>query len=95
MSNVISKRFAHFGWYVGIKKTGRGKNGRKTWYPWGQKAIRFVARKPYQQPHPIKQITNRHGLTLVILNDGSIKGNSIKYILMTYFYADNILVHHI
>ena len=72
--NFFSKRFAHFGWYVGIKKTGRGKNGRKTWYPWGQKAIRFVARKPSPEPHPVKQLTNRHGMTLLILNDGTIKG---------------------
>ena len=71
----FSKRFAHHGWYVGIKKTGRAKNGRKTWYPWGQKAIRFAARKPFPEPHPIKQITNRHGLTLIILNDGTIRGS--------------------
>ena len=70
----FSKRFAHFGWYVGIKKTGRGKNGRKTWYPWGQKAIRFVARKPSPEPHPVKQLTNRHGMTLIILNNRSVKG---------------------
>ena len=71
----FSKRFAHFGWYVGIKKNGRGKNGRKTWYPWGQNAIRFIARTPYAQPHPIKQLTNRRGLTLIIRNDGFVKGN--------------------
>ena len=51
-----------------------GKNGRKTWYPWGQKAIRFVARKPSPEPHPVKQLTNRHGMTLLILNDGTVKG---------------------
>ena len=71
---VLSKRYAHLGWHIGLKKTGNDKNGRRTWYPWGQKAIRFVARRPYPQPHPLKQITNRHGLTLTLMADGSVRG---------------------
>ena len=70
----FSKRYAHLGWHIGLKKTGNDKNGRRTWYPWGQKAIRFVARRPYPQPHPLKQITNRHGLTLTLMADGSVRG---------------------
>ena len=50
----------------------------KTWYPWGQKAIKFVARRPYAQPHPLMQITNRHGKTLILLSDGTVKGIVIK-----------------
>ena len=69
-----SKKHAHFGWYIGIKKTGLGKNGNLTWYPWGQKAIQFVARKPYATPHPLRQLQNRHGLTMVITDDGTVKG---------------------
>ena len=42
-----SKKFAHMGWYVGITKTGDAKNGSRTWYPWGQKAVLFLSRKPY------------------------------------------------
>ena len=53
----LSKKFAHHGWYVGITKEGRGKNGKKTWYPWGQKAIQFVSRKPYAEPHPLRFCT--------------------------------------
>jgi len=59
LTNVLhlnfSKKYSHFGWYIGIKKSGLGKNGQSTWYPWGQKAIQFVARKPYATPHPLRQ----------------------------------------
>lgn len=72
----MSKKFAHFGWYVGITKDGRGKSGRKTWHPWGQKAIQFVARRPYAEPHPLRQIENRHNMTLLVMEDGTVKGLS-------------------
>ena len=52
--NYLSKKYAHFGWYVGLTKEGRAKSGRKTWYPWGQKAIQFVPRKAYDEPHPLR-----------------------------------------
>ena len=74
LSFYSSKKFSHFGWYVGIKRSGVTKNGRLTWYPWGQKAIQFVARKPYATPHPLRLLQNRHGLTLVINEDSSVKG---------------------
>lgn len=52
--NYLSKKYAHMGWHVGITQQGRAKNGKKTWYPWGQNAIQFVARKPYDEPHPLR-----------------------------------------
>ena len=52
--NYLSKKYAHFGWYVGLTKEGRAKSGRKTWHPWGQKAIQFVPRKAYDEPHPLR-----------------------------------------
>lgn len=52
--HYLSKKYAHLGWYVGITKAGRAKNANKTWYPWGQKAIQFVSRKPYDEPHPLR-----------------------------------------
>jgi fibroblast growth factor 1 len=52
--NYLSKKYAHLGWYVGITKEGRAKNGKKTFYPWGQKAIQFVSRKAYDEPHPLR-----------------------------------------
>lgn len=52
--NYLSKKYAHMGWHVGVTKQGRAKNGNKTWYPWGQKAIQFVARKAYDEPHPLR-----------------------------------------
>lgn len=56
------------------------KNGRKTWYPWGQKAIFFVQRKPFSDPQPLKQLVNRHGLRLAMLSDGKVKGDQIQQI---------------
>ena len=54
--NYLSKKYAHLGWYVGITKEGRAKNGKKTFYPWGQKAIQFVSRKAYDEPHPLRWV---------------------------------------
>ena len=54
--NYLSQKYAHMGWYVGLTKEGRAKNGRKTWYPWGQKAIQFVPRRAYDDPHPLRYV---------------------------------------
>ncbi|KAJ8959133.1 hypothetical protein NQ318_022391 [Aromia moschata] len=39
----LSRKYAHLGWYIGIKKSGRFKRGHKTAY--GQKAVRFLPRR--------------------------------------------------
>ena len=70
------------GWHVGLKKNGDVKSGRKTAFPWGQKAILFIHRKPYREHHPLKQLRNRLGFTLAIMSDGKVKGmmtQSINY----------------
>lgn len=36
-----SRKYANYGWWIGIKKNGRAKPGPKT--RWGQKAIQFLA----------------------------------------------------
>lgn len=36
-----SHKYAHFGWWIGIKRNGRAKPGSRT--SWGQKAIQFSA----------------------------------------------------
>lgn len=36
-----SRKYAHHGWWIGIKRNGRAKPGWKT--SWGQKAIQFSA----------------------------------------------------
>ena len=38
----LSVRWAHFGWHIGIKKSGKAKRGQRTWNPAHQKAIQFV-----------------------------------------------------
>ena len=38
----LSVRWAHFGWHIGIKKSGKAKSGQRTWNPAHQKAIQFV-----------------------------------------------------
>ncbi|XP_066952611.1 LOW QUALITY PROTEIN: fibroblast growth factor 1-like [Macrobrachium rosenbergii] len=43
--NYLSKKYAHMGWYLGIKKSGKGKKGHKTEY--GQRAVQFLPRHPY------------------------------------------------
>ena len=76
MTSILSssKKYAHHGWHLGVTKTGAMKNGRRTFYPWGQKAILFVQRRPFSDPFPLKQIVNRHGFKLAILADGKVKG---------------------
>lgn len=39
----LSRKWAHLGWYVGIKKSGKSKPGPQTRY--GQKAIQFLPRR--------------------------------------------------
>uniref|UniRef100_A0A2P2I813 Fibroblast growth factor n=1 Tax=Hirondellea gigas TaxID=1518452 RepID=A0A2P2I813_9CRUS len=43
--NYLSRKYAHFGWYVGIKKSGKPKRAHKTEY--GQRAVQFLPRHPY------------------------------------------------
>lgn len=43
--NYLNKKHAHLGWYLGIKKSGKGKQGHKTEY--GQRAVQFLPRHPY------------------------------------------------
>lgn len=43
--NYLSKKYAHLGWYLGLKKSGKGKRGHKTEY--GQRAVQFLPRHPY------------------------------------------------
>ncbi|CAG0887700.1 unnamed protein product [Darwinula stevensoni] len=38
----LSKKYAHRGWYMAIKKSGKAKKGSMTW--WRQKAIQFLHR---------------------------------------------------
>ena len=70
----LSKKYAHMGWYVGIKRDGNPKNGKKTFYPWGQKAILFVPRKPFVEDQPLKILRNRHEFSLIIEDDGKVRG---------------------
>lgn len=39
-NTYLSRKYAHLGWYLGIKKSGRFKKGPNTAY--GQKAISFL-----------------------------------------------------
>ncbi|KAL1131253.1 hypothetical protein AAG570_010871 [Ranatra chinensis] len=49
MHNIyLSKKYAHLGWYVGIKKSGKPKPGPQT--SRGQKATRFVPRRIHDSP---------------------------------------------
>lgn len=59
---------------MGISKAGLCFNQRTSWHPWGNKAIQFLARKPFASPHPHRLLQNRHGVTLVITPDGIVKG---------------------
>lgn len=43
--NYLSKKYAHMGWYLGLKKSGKPKRGHKTEY--GQRAVQFLPRHPY------------------------------------------------
>ncbi|PSN30901.1 Fibroblast growth factor 9 [Blattella germanica] len=42
-NTYLSRKYAHLGWYVAIKKSGKPKRGHKT--KWGQKAIQFLPRR--------------------------------------------------
>ncbi|RZF39974.1 hypothetical protein LSTR_LSTR002377 [Laodelphax striatellus] len=42
-NTYLSHKYAHTGWYVGIKKSGKHKPGHQT--RWGQKAIQFLPRR--------------------------------------------------
>ncbi|XP_063904546.1 fibroblast growth factor 1-like [Zophobas morio] len=42
-NTYLSLKYAHLGWYVGIKKSGKFKRGPRTKY--GQKAIMFLPRR--------------------------------------------------
>ncbi|TRY69946.1 hypothetical protein TCAL_05211 [Tigriopus californicus] len=46
---------AHLGWHLGIKKSGKVKNGKKTWNPSSQKAIQFSHKFSFQTTRPIDQ----------------------------------------
>ncbi|XP_037069913.1 fibroblast growth factor 1-like isoform X2 [Pollicipes pollicipes] len=39
----LSKKNAHWGWYLGLKRSGRPKPGPRT--RWGQKAVQFLSRR--------------------------------------------------
>ena len=39
-NTYLSQKYAHLGWYIGIKKNGTIKHGPLT--RWGQKAIQFL-----------------------------------------------------
>ena len=81
---LFVRKYAHLGWHMAIKRTGFVKPGKKTFYPWGQQAIKFLHRGPYADPHPLKQLQNKHGMKLVIEKDGNVKGNiiDVKYDLL-------------
>ena len=70
----MSRHWAHHGWHVGIKKSGKVKNGKKTLYPWAQHAIKFLHRAAFPSPHPIKVLENLHGWRLAVFEDGSVRG---------------------
>lgn len=42
-NTYLSRKYAHLGWYLGIRKSGKVKKGPKTAY--GQKAIKFLPRR--------------------------------------------------
>lgn len=42
-NSYLSRKFSHMGWYLGIKKSGKFKNGSKTTYR--QKAVLFLPRR--------------------------------------------------
>ena len=71
---MMLRKYAHLGWHMAIKRTGFVKPGKKTFYPWGQQAIKFLHRAPYADPHPLKQLQNKHWFRLVIEQDGNVKG---------------------
>ena len=70
----MSRHWAHHGWHVAIKKSGKVKNGKKTLYPWPQHAIKFLHRAAFPRPHPIKVLENLHGWRLAVCEDGTVRG---------------------
>ncbi len=70
----LNRSHAHLGWHVGIQQNGQPKNGTLTAYPWGQKAVSFVSRRPYAEHHPVRQLQNRHGFKLAVRADGKGAG---------------------
>ncbi|XP_063225734.1 fibroblast growth factor 9-like [Bacillus rossius redtenbacheri] len=42
-NSYLSRKYAHLGWYLAIKRSGRPKNGRRT--AWGQKSTQFLPRR--------------------------------------------------
>lgn len=42
-NTYLSRKYAHLGWYLGIKKSGAFKKGPKTSYR--QKAVQFLPRR--------------------------------------------------
>ena len=70
----MSRHWAHHGWHVAIKKSGKVKNGKKTLYPWPQHAIKFLHRAAYPAPHPVKVLENLHGWRLAVYEDGTVRG---------------------
>ena len=43
-------RWSHLGWFVGIKRSGKVKNAKRTTFPSRQKAIQFLHKMPYPSP---------------------------------------------
>ena len=70
----MSRHWAHHGWHVAIKKSGKVKNGKKTLYPWPQHAIKFLHRAAFPAPHPVKVLENLHGWRLAVCEDGAVRG---------------------
>lgn len=42
--SLLSQDYAHHGWHLAIKKSGKPKAGHKTAYPYPQKPISFLSR---------------------------------------------------
>ena len=55
------------------------------------KAILFAHRRPYLKIHPLKQLVNRHGFHLSILNDGKVLGKTISIKQEPFFRGDGRL----
>ena len=70
----LSRHWAHLGYHLAIKKSGKVKNGKQTLYPWGQHAVKFLHRPAFPSPHPIKVLENLHGMRLSVSEDGVVYG---------------------
>ena len=70
----LSRHWAHLGYHLAIKRSGNVKNGKKTVYPWGQHAIKFLHRAAHPHPHPVKVLENLHGWRLSVTEDGVVHG---------------------